>query len=240
MALIKLTAIVDNISGKLNGTVFARNKGGHYMRSKSNPTNPKSIFQMAVRGDFGAMAGAWRQLPQAIRNAWDAAAPDFPYQNRLGDTKILSGFSLFMKLNQNLEVAGATPDFDRNIVPLGVSQPTFVGAVLMSPGPTSQALLEVNVERTESQQTNTMLVYATPQFSPGIKNFENKLRLIATQAVVEGSGNVNFDFTEEWEDRFGTLTEPGGKIGVAVRFINNISGEGSVQVSYSDIVIQAD
>lgn len=238
-ALIKLTAVVDNISGKLNGTVFARNKGGHYMRSKSNPVNPQTDFQMNVRGDFGAMATAWRALTQAQRNAWDAAAADFPYQNKLGDTKILSGFNLFMKLNQNLETANVDIDFGRTVTPLGVAQPTNVELQISAqvPGdPPQPSILRVTVQRTSSLYKTTMLIYATPQFSAGIKNFKNKLRLIQVVPVVGSIGPVIENVTTAWEDRYGALTHGGGKIGIAVRFINEISGEGSVQVSESAIV----
>lgn len=218
MALIKLTAIVDNISGKLNGTVFARNKGGHYMRSKSNPVNPRTSQQMEVRSAFGAIASAWRSLSEAARNAWNETAADFPYQNRLGDTKTLSGFGLHQKLNRNIELAGGTaiefPPTAQGAA--GIGRVTLVfddqrlqirGTVFSEPG-----------------QTNKVLVYATPAISPGVSNFTNRLRLIQTSPV--GGLIAGLDVTESYTANFGAPSV-GQKIGIAVRVINENTGEAS-------------
>ena len=221
MALIKLTAIVDNISGKLNGTVFAKNKGGHYMRSKSKPTNPRTAQQMAVRGAFGAISAAWRSLPEAARNAWNEIASDFPYINKLGDSKVLSGFALHQKLNRNIGLVGGaalqyppapegvgtiseiTPDFD-------VARLRFTGAGLSQPG-----------------QSNKVVVYATPAISPGVSNFQNRLRQIKVADFDDLATAI--DFTSDYSSLFGAPVV-GQKIGIAVRVINENTGEASVML----------
>ena len=42
MAKIKMTAIVADMRNKLNGSVFSRNRGGAYIRTKVTPINPQT------------------------------------------------------------------------------------------------------------------------------------------------------------------------------------------------------
>lgn len=230
MALIKLTAIVDNISGKLNGTVFSRNKGGHYMRSKSKPTNPRTAPQMAVRAAFGAISQLWRGLTEAQRAAWQAAAADFPYQNKLGDSKELSGFALHQKLNRNLQLIGQS----------ALSTPPAPEAV---PAPTAfnvNASLEAEFKATaafsaETSPESYVLVFATPPLSPGVSNFENRLRQItSTKQSGFDAGEVLLD---NYSARFGT-PPVGAKIGFRIHVVNVNTGQDSAPFD-TEIIVTA-
>lgn len=223
MALIKLTAIVDNISGKLNGTVFSRNKGGHYMRSKSMPSNPKTAFQNAVRARFGAIAMLWGLLTQAQRNAWNAMAREFPYTNRLGDTKILSGFALHQKLNTNLAIIGQSFVSDP---PEPISPPAIVSLVTN----VSIGEGEFNVTAELAQGVTAVpfsaVIMATPPLRAGVDNFQNQLRQIAVVKDIRSG----VDVMAEYEARFGFL-DRNKKIGISVYTIADDSGIASVAVS---------
>lgn len=228
MALIKLTAIVDNISGKLNGTVFAKNKGGHYMRSKSMPSNPKTSFQNAVRARFGAIAQLWGTLRESQRNAWNAMASEFPYTNRLGDTKILSGFALHQKLNTNLAVIGQSFVADP---PEPVSPPAVVSIVAAA----SAAEGEMNVSGTLAEGVASTrysaVIMATPPLRDGVSNFQNQLREIA---IVEDITVANA-IGDQYAARFGALSKD-QKIGISIHTIANGSGVASVAVNTTVIV----
>lgn len=225
MALIKLTAIVDNISGKLNGTVFAKNKGGHYMRSKSMPSNPKTSFQTAVRARFGAIAQLWGALTQAQRNAWNAMASEFPYQNRLGDSKILSGFALHQKLNTNLAVIGknAISNPPEPISPNGIIRiEGTAGAAestIVLTGEFASSVLAVPA---------TAVIMTTPPLREGVSNFDTQLREIGTASEAELKSGFNVG--SMYEARFGKMLV-GQKIGVSVHTIADGSGIASVAVN---------
>ena len=47
-------------------------------------------------------AQAWRQLSEAQRQIYRDASPQYPYINRVGETKFYSGFAIFTKLYNNL------------------------------------------------------------------------------------------------------------------------------------------
>lgn len=223
MALIKLTAIVDNISGKLNGTVFSKNKGGHYMRSKSKPANPKTSFQNAVRARFGAIAMLWGSLTQAQRNAWNAMASEFPYTNRLGDTKTLSGFALHQKLNTNLAIIGQS--FVSN-PPEPISPPAIVSLVTSVSVAEGEFSITAELAQGVTAVPYTAVVMATPPLRSGVENFQNQLREIAVVKNI----NSGVDVMAEYEARFGFLDRD-KKIGISVYTIADGSGVASVAVS---------
>lgn len=223
MALIKLTAIVDNISGKLNGTVFAKNKGGHYMRSKSMPSNPKTGFQNAVRARFGAIAQLWGALTEAQRDAWRAMASEFPYTNRLGDTKVLSGFALHQKLNTNLAIIGQS---FVNYPPEPISPPAVVSLVTNVSLGDGEFNITAELAQGVTAVPFTAVIMATPPLRAGVDNFQNQLREIAVVKDIQSG----VDVMDEYQARFGLLDRD-KKIGISVHTIADGSGIASVAVS---------
>lgn len=233
MALIKLTAVVDNISGKLNGSVFARNKGGHYIRSKSNPTNPQTIRQNMVRSLLSGVSTEWRQLTHGQREAWKGAAVDFPYQNKLGDSKIYSGFNLFVKHNQNLKNYDASsPTLTSPMAPAPTIAPFGVtGSIGLDAQGTAITLAEVEMNFSERSPDTVFQIYATPPISHGVSNFKNRLRLIDTNDGTSAAGNLLVaDITNSYPPVFGVPAD-GAKVGFGVRAINTVTGQGSEMIT---------
>lgn len=105
MALIKLGIVVSDISGKVSGNVFSKNRGGNYIRNWSKPTNPDTPRQRAARQKMTFVSSGWRMLTDAQRTSWDESAKIRPVINRMGESKNLSGFGLYVKQNLALQVA---------------------------------------------------------------------------------------------------------------------------------------
>ena len=97
-----MTAIVADIRNKLNGSVFSKNRYGAYVRTKVTPVNPQTTAQQNVRARLATNAQAWRGLTEAQRQSWIDAAPLFPFTDIFGNSKTLSGSTLYVKLNNNL------------------------------------------------------------------------------------------------------------------------------------------
>lgn len=234
MALIKLTAFMDNISGKVNGSVFAKNRGGNYVRSKSKPVNPRTNAQMAVRALFGAIASAWRSLTENQRNSWNESAPQFPYINRLGDTKTLSGFALHQKLNRNMQLIGG----NTLTVPPPVESPVGIKATNVAVDNTSEGqVITVKITPAEGIVEESMfLVYATGSISPGRENFESSLRLIGTITGGEVEEGSPVDMVINYENVFGT-PQVGAKIGFKIVAISTLSGLASAPSYVSTIAV---
>jgi len=216
-ALVKFTAIVDAISGKISGTVFARNKGGAYARGKGNPTNPQTEAQQAVRVIFTEIAQRWRSLVPSARAAWNAATNDYPYQNRLGNTRTLSGAGLHQKLNLNLASVNAA----QLSVPLLPKALNLPNAFSVAVNDTAGTAIVSATFSTPAGARTSFAIFATESSSAGRTNLKNRLRKIA---VVTADGLDNLDLQAAYVAEFG-LPIVGANIGFELRPVQNQTGQ---------------
>lgn len=84
------------LSGKMGGLVFARNKGGAYARAYVIPLNPRSLGQLEVRNGWASAVTSWHSLDDSTKSQWNMfAATDFkPKYPKIGVT--YSGFNTFV------------------------------------------------------------------------------------------------------------------------------------------------
>ena len=101
MALIKLGGIVTAISGKMGGTSFGTSASGAYAKNSGTPRKTITVKQRKAMALMGTTAQQWRELTSAQRNTFNAASPDYPYLNRIGETKFYSGYAIFAQLKNN-------------------------------------------------------------------------------------------------------------------------------------------
>jgi len=209
MALIKLGAIVTDISGKLGGHVFAKNRGGAYMRTKSTPINPSTTLQTHVRAIFAFISSLWSTLTSAERESWRGKVGQYARTNIFGDLKNPSGKSLFQRLNQNLKLVGLahlTVCPDPKSVPFveidGANADLTAGTVAITAlGDTTGAKL---------------MIFATPSLSQGTNFAKNDLRMIG---VIDGAVAGNLDIATLYANRFGSMVA-GANIVVGVKVVN--------------------
>ena len=98
MAILKFGSFVTEGSGSLAGHTIQNSKGGLQLRTKPVPKNYPSPDQSAIRSYNKIMQQGWRDLSQSERSAWNNYAISYTIQNKYGDRHILSGHSLWMKL----------------------------------------------------------------------------------------------------------------------------------------------
>lgn len=95
--------------GSIAGNVFARNRYGAYVRSRTKPINPNSALQALVRSAMSAVTEFWNtDLTAAQRTAWGTYAAAVPMKNKLGETVYLSGFNHFVRGNATRARLGLT------------------------------------------------------------------------------------------------------------------------------------
>lgn len=216
MAKILTTAIVADIRNKLNGSVFSKNRYGGYVRTKVTPVNPQTIFQQLSRSLLSTNSQAWRGLTESQREAWIAAAANFPFTDIYGNTKILSGSALYVKFNTNLLRASGTPISDP---PSPVALPvTLAGALTAAAGTPA---LSLAFDTTPVPADFALQVYATPNITPGRSFVKNQYRLVSTLAAAATSpANLLADYS----DRFGNPVA-GQKIFVKIAAVSLITGQ---------------
>jgi hypothetical protein len=122
MAQIKLGAMVSDIKGKQQGTVFAGGPGGLYMRNQTSGGGKKSQRWDLQKAKLASLASQWRGLTAGQQQAWSDAAPLYPTTNKFGDPRIPSGYELFMSLNGNIMSAGL-PMMNTPVAPRATPEP---------------------------------------------------------------------------------------------------------------------
>lgn len=227
MAKIKFSALVSDVRNSLNGSTFARNRGGNYFRNKTTPINRQTPAQMALRSAFGNIAQAWQGLTQGERQTWNDAVTDYSYQDQFGDTRNLSGAQLHQKLNQNLAVVGVAPIatapikvpvFEISSIAVITSAVTQDMDLTLTPGPTP-----ANVR---------IVIQATRPVSAGREFLKNEYRTIH---VLNGGTSVTAeDISTFYAARFATYAA-GQRIGYRIWVVDTNTGIKS-PVSTFDVI----
>jgi len=228
MAKIKLSAIVSEMRGKLNGSVFAKNRGGAYVRTKVTPVNPSTAAQTTVRAALTSFSQAWRNLTQAQRDAWNGAVSNFTGTDIFGDIKTPSGINLYNKLNLNL----ANISEPSLLVPPTPGTVGYLSDLVLSiaDGANTMTLAATLNDLTAGQK---IVVEATEQLSAGIENANSKFAKIA---VLAGTSTSPFNLYAAYEAKFGAPVA-GKKIFVRVKAVEIASGVSGLPTSASAIVV---
>lgn len=225
----KFGALVVEGRGKLGGQVASRNRAGAYFRNKVTPVNPASTYQVGARNRLTGLSQAWRGLTAAQRDAWNQAVGDYARTDIFGDIRNPSGFNLFQRLNNNLQIVGQST----------INDPPAVADV--------EAFTSFSVTAESGTQSFSLTfapaisagfsvkVFATAAQSAG-KNFvKSEYRLIGT---LDNADTSPVDFLTEYQARFGDITADGSKIFVRLVQVNETTGQEGVGIE-ADAVITA-
>jgi len=216
MAKVQFGGGISAMSGKMAGNVFARNKGGAYVRNWVKPTNPATTKQQNQRNTLALKSAAWRGITDEQRDSWKSWADDNPVLDRLGASIVLTGAQAYTKININRDNAsdGAT----QSTTP---SAPTFAANVLDTSGS-----LDIQIAGDTllvplgagAAENDIVFVFASKPVSAGVTNTNSQLRLVtvATLSAAQISA-AEIDIITTYKATFGALT---GKAGLRV----NVSG----------------
>jgi len=216
MAKIQFGGGIAAMSGKMAGNVYARNKGGAYMRNWVKPTNPATTAQQNQRNTLALKSAAWRTLTDEQRASWKSWAEDNPVLDRLGSSVILSGAQAYTKININRDNAsdGATqsttpgaPTFTADIFDTSdVLDIQIAGATFLVPLGAGAA------------ENDVMFIFASKPVSAGVTNTNSQMRLIQVTTISSGQISAGeIECIASYNAKFGALT---GKAGLRV----NVSG----------------
>lgn len=129
MALIRF-AEGQQRSGSIGATVYSHNRYGAYVRARSIPVNPNTDAQVAARNRVRDLTIAWENvLTQVERDAWDLYAQNVPWQNKLGDSILLTGLAMYVRSNAViLQVGGTRVDAAPTTFNLAPAEQALVGS----------------------------------------------------------------------------------------------------------------
>jgi hypothetical protein len=189
MAKIKFGMMMTDASGKLGGQVFAKNRGGNYVRTKGIPTNPQSVFQTAIRAIFATVSSGWSALTAAQIASWNGAVTAFARTDVFGDLRNPSGKALYQRLNTNLLAAGGSA---LTVCPQPIAVPS--PDVLTAAGDVSDTQLSLDINN--ALPGAFLQISATPPQSNGTSFVKNDFRVVKTIfSPIAGEQDVWAEYT---------------------------------------------
>lgn len=219
---IKYSALVSDARGKLNGSVASKNRYGSYLRNKITPVNPQTTAQMEARQRFGSLSSAWGGLTIGQRNSWNNATKDFPFTDIFGDIKHLSGNSLFVKLNSNLEKVGS-PIIEVAPQVQGLSTlPAFDVDMTVVAGEITALALDFG--SFELGANESLVVYATPPQSAGKSFVKSEYRFLGAATIADDEA----DILTLYSNRLGSSIAEGTRVFIRCAIVSTVSGQQGV------------
>jgi hypothetical protein len=223
----KFGMIITEGRGKLGGHVMTKNRYGAAVRSKVTPINRRTTAQQNVRASLTATAQAWRGLTDAGRAAWDMLASQVTTRNIFGDAAAMTGLTLFMRLNRELNNIGASAITVAPTIPAisSVLSLTLTAAVTGS-------VLTLAYTPTPVPAGHSMVVEATPQLSAGRGTGGSKYTKLAVVAAAAASP---YDGYTTYTAKYGSLIAT-TKIFMRAKLVHVATGFSSGWVAVSDVV----
>lgn len=198
MALIKTGIAVGQISGRIAGNVFSRNRGGAYVRNGAIPTRSTTPYATAAKARLSDFSKAWASLTEVQQMAWKNWATQNPVINRLGDAITLSGHQAFVQLNININNAGGTAIVVPPVIPppialLSASATYDIGA----------GSFEITFTPDPLGSDDCLAIEAAVVDNPGVNYVSNLYKLVSVEAAATASPVASVDTL--LAARFGTI-----------------------------------
>ena len=190
MARVAFTSLMEEIVGKLAGSVFQDSYFGNQIRTRVSPRNPQTYYQQLRRGMFGYISANWRFLTTIERNSFISAAGSIP-----------AALNLFVEANVNLSLLNLppitfyTPSTTPVLFPIAISN--FTAPLLEIVADSSLTIVPAG--------TN-LLIFATSEKEPP-KNFTNPSMYSPVVSYLAGSNlSTPLDISADWISRYGQFT----------------------------------
>lgn len=235
MASTKLANFIVDARGKIAGTIYSRNGGGQYARGSFSPSNPHTQKQTQARARVRSVQSAWKKLTQVQRDAWIEAAPQFPYQNRIGDTQQLTGHALFVKLNLKIRSLNlSTAQLNTPPIPREFPAYNWAIASLINAG----ATMTISITRTqifagESGSNFRRVFFATPPLTQGASRpSESKFKQITTTTNLAGASSIGAAYVAVYG-----VAPVGSKIFFTVEIVHTTTGLARVSKTFYGTVV---
>lgn len=107
MAVVQYSGIINQIRGKLNGSVFNKARTIPTLQRKQQQSKGARGFQSEVRNFFSQFQRTWKTLSPSVKLLWQQTADNNPARDRFGNLVILSGYNQYIKASMLAEYANA-------------------------------------------------------------------------------------------------------------------------------------
>lgn len=185
-------------SGSIADRTHSHNRAGQYTRNRRAPVQPIGTGRRStVRAAFAAASSYWSTMSDVQRAAWDSFAPDHPVTDSLGQSIILTGHQMFVRVQSTRQnVAQAiSPSIPEvmdlpNLAELTVAVSAGAGITIDCPTELTNAVLAVAVSRPVSAGRSFMKTFWQPHGSLGYTTIGNLPMVISTATYAAEFGAI--------------------------------------------------
>lgn len=213
MAILRLGAIITQISGKVGGQSFVNGSQGTYLKNIGNQTKQPTPAQQKQRSATGFLMQFWRTLSESEYKTWRDQVGNWSFKNRVGNIHFYTAFQIFMLLNQGRLLIGETINKTAHN-----PDTIYPAPIYFSNTATSQ--LEFNFISKDSKLT--YVLWMSPPVGKGKRNVNNLMRVV--QVFNYDEGRLEYDVTEKYLEVFGYIPI-NATIGFTMQTVISASGQ---------------
>lgn len=100
MAIAKTSGLVAAVSGSVGGVTFSQARSAQVIGQKGRRTRARTALELQATRNKAGQPQAWRDLSDFERSQWNDLALSQPRPNRFGVHRPITGYQLFMFVNQ--------------------------------------------------------------------------------------------------------------------------------------------
>jgi hypothetical protein len=213
MALLKLSALITAISGKIAGQTIINGAQGFALKNNGNISKVASSLQQTVRINTANITQLWRSVPLARRQDYANQVGNYFYVNRVGETKQYNAYQIFNFLSQGRRLLNLDPP-NGSLHKLSMS---YANIVI-----TNTSVSSTIIQATTTQNNQTYVVWFAYPISKGSTNVQTYLRKITTvDSITLANG---FNLTPFINSKRSKVTI-GSNFGIAVQPVITATGD---------------
>lgn len=228
MAIMTPGPTVGQVSGRIGGIIYSRNRGGAYIRNGSMPTTSTTIYAQAAKALLALTSASWAILTPTQQLAWKTWSTQNPVTNRLGMQHTLSPHAAFVQVNSTILLAGGVAI----AIPPVIAPPIALASLSVSAsiaGP-----IAITFAASPIGANNVLFINAAISDNPGVAYVRNLYKLVLVSAANDATPT---SIGAAVATRFGTL-QPDQHLFVNVQVVDQVSGLRSGPIT-ADVVLTA-
>lgn len=227
MARVKTTAIISDIRGKLNGSVFQGNNGILSIRQNASKVNNFIVNRQTQRNRIVYLQGEWQKLTNSERGEWNNYAQVLKRRTSYDSNIFINGQSTFIYINSNRLYLGET----------------------IFTTPQGYSISQYNGEFTVRKDSGRLILYAGQWLSDSGFVFNVKMSRVVNASVnysindvksvnVPWIQDVEIDITDEYLRLFGSVPNVGDSLFLHYAIIDAVSGLQGLWIK-KKVIVQA-
>lgn len=219
MARIKTSAIIADINGKLNGSVFQRTQGGLCIRNQSGRVDSNTLRSNGRKVGMSAVQTDWQNLTNSERVLWNTYAIYLNKKQKKNPSLLINGHQLFININSIRYDLSA----DNSLF-----QPYLLSTPVLAPLPApinitsivrNGVALECNLDRAISNLSEVIICYLSRPLSASQMSVNNKTILMKAPT---NTGSL-FECNAYYVNTYGRIIEVGEYVQAKIAIYSTVS-----------------